>query len=100
MGGGCPLSGTRPPTVDSHCCPDEPCHGESPAMGRGSPICQRTSGVCVSALRNDGTLIVPTFSKTTPLVASKFDDSGTEFDTEVNKARTKVADYATALRNR
>ena len=56
--------------------------------------------ICVSGVQNDGTPIVPTFSKGDPLFSSKIDNSEIEFETAVNNARTKVADYTSALQNR
>lgn len=56
--------------------------------------------VCVSGVQNDGTPIIPTFSKGDPPVISKIADSGLELETAVNNARTRVADFTNALQNR
>lgn len=56
--------------------------------------------VCVSAVQNDGTPIVPTLIGVNPLGISKIDNSGVDLETAVNNARSEVAAHRNALQNR
>lgn len=56
--------------------------------------------VCVSAVQNDGTPIVPTPISANPLGISKIDKSGADLETAVNSVRSAVAARSNALRNR
>ena len=77
------------------------CFPEGTTYNPGLPMPLATiTLVCVSGVQNDGTPIVPIFSKAGPPVNAKVDVDGTEFEVAVNKARTAVADRTNALQAR
>lgn len=56
--------------------------------------------VCVSGIQNDGTPITPVSFKGAASAISKIDESGSDLDIAVNRARSTVAEHRSTLQNR